>query len=213
MTLARESVPAGPLTLHGQVAGVLVGLQPLLATLKEKEDSPDARYMLTTLQPTVRVTFDGFDGDRHAGPTRLADGRTPQYTRGTVIRNSRQVSLVSVEELDELAAALGIPRVLPEWLGANLALGGIPRFSQLPPSTRLYFPQDAVLVVSWENHPCVYPGKLLRHFNPGIPGIAKAFVKVAHHRRGLVSWVERPGSISMGDTVRVEVPPQELYHP
>src|SRR6476620_10703789 len=101
----------------------------------------------------VRVTMEGFEGDKHAGITRLSDARTPHFKRGTVIRNSRQVSLVSVEELAEIAANMGLPLIEPEWLGANLLLSGIPNLTLLPPGTRLFFPKEAVLVVEGENEP------------------------------------------------------------
>ena len=57
----------------------------------------------------VEVTFEGFAGDRHAGLTMASGSRTPQYPRGTEIRNSRQVSCVSQEDLDAVAGALGLP--------------------------------------------------------------------------------------------------------
>jgi hypothetical protein len=50
-----------------------------------------------------------------------------------------------------------IPEVLPEWVGANLALQGIANLTMLPPSTRIFFPGDAVLVVDAEYMPCIGP--------------------------------------------------------
>ncbi|MDQ6669712.1 MAG: MOSC domain-containing protein [Chloroflexota bacterium] len=199
-------------TLEGHVSQVLVGLQPLLPTLQAKQASIDGHYLLTTPRSAVSVTFEGFEGDRHAGMTRLADGRTPFYPRGTEIRNSRQVSLVSVEELGALARALEIPTVCPEWLGANLALSGVPSLSRIPPGTRMFFPQDAVLVIEGENHPCIYPGKAIAHYNPDRPNLVQAFPKAALHCRGLVAWVERPGSIQQADTLRIQVPSQVEYN-
>ncbi len=184
-------------TLLGQVARVMV--------------APDPDSLRSRALPQVRVTFAGFEGDRHAGLTMRSGGRTPHYPRGMEIRNTRQISLVSVEELDGIAAALNIPELLPEWLGANLLLRGIPRLSFLPPGTRLFFPQDAVLVVEGENHPCTTAGQSIQAAYPAIPKLASAFPKAGLHRRGLVGWVERPGVIAAGDSVRVHVPPQRLY--
>ena len=198
-------------TVSGHLVEVLIGQHPLLATLKEKQASPDAAYMVTTPVPEVRADLDGLVGDRHAGPTRRADGRTPFYPRGIVIRNSRQVSLVSVEEMDTLAAALGVPLVEPAWLGANLVLRGGTRLSRVPPGTRLFFPGEATLVVSAENMPCAYPGKAIQARYPTARGLSARFPQAALGRRGLVAWVERPGTIRTGDTVRLEIPPQELY--
>jgi MOSC domain-containing protein YiiM len=185
-------------TLTGKVAAVLVCFS------REKSD------FVTTRQPQVKVTFDGFDGDRHSGQTLLAGGRMPRYPRGTEIRNDRQVSIVSVEELAQIREALGVPDLPPEWLGANLLLEGLPKLTQLPPSTRLYFGQGATLVVAQANAPCTTPGKLIRdQYNR--PGLETLFPKVALDRRGLVAYVERPGLIAEGDTVEAQVPKQVIY--
>jgi hypothetical protein len=189
--------------VQGQIVEVLIGERPLLATLGEKQASPDGAYLVSTPVPRVSVTLDGFAGDRHAGPTRRADGRTPFYPRGTLIRNSRQVSLVAVEELAALAAALGVPQIAPAWLGANLAVSGIPHLSRLPPGSRLFFPHEATLVIAAENMPCVYPGKALQARFPLVPELVAQFPRYARGLRGLVAWVERPGAIETGDAVRV----------
>ncbi len=134
--------------LTGNTLGVYLGLDPV--------------SFVTTPQPQVMVTFAGFEGDRHAGIIRKADSRTPHYPRGTEIRNDRQISIVSVEELAQIAAAMDVPEIKPEWLGANLSLEGIPRLTCLPPMTRLYFSSGAVLVVQAENLPCQHPGKIIQ---------------------------------------------------
>ncbi|MCP3144279.1 MOSC domain-containing protein [Pyxidicoccus xibeiensis] len=161
--------------------------------------------------PEVRLSFEGIEGDRHAGLTRLSDVRTPWFPRGTPIRNTRQLSLVSTEELAQVAHALELPRVLASWLGANLEVEGIPRLTQLPPGTRLFFPEDAVLAVEGENEPCTGPGKVIEGHHPGIPKLASRFVKAAWERRGLVAWVDRPGVIRAGDAVRVMLPKPVTY--
>lgn len=180
-----------PERITGRTAGVYLGLDPV--------------SLVTTRQAQVEVVLEGFAGDKHAGFTRPADSRTPDYRRGTPIRNDRQVSLVSVEELAQVAAALDLPLILPEWLGANLALQGIANLTQLPPNTRLVFAQGAVLVVQQENRPCTGPGKVIQeHYQQ--PGIESAFPKAAMHRRGLVACVEHPGIIAEGDVVIVNLP-------
>ena len=136
-------------------------------------------------------------------PTRRADGRTPFYPRGTLIRNSRQVSLVAIEELAALAAALGVPQIAPAWLGANLAVSGIPHLSRLPPGSRLFFPHEATLVIAAEDRPCVYPGEALQTRFPLVPELVARFPQCARGLRGVVAWVERPGAIETGDAVRV----------
>lgn len=177
--------------LMGQVVRALVGR--------------DEVSLVTTGQATVRVTMEGIEGDKHAGITRRSDSRTPWYTRGIVIRNSRQVSLIAAEELDRIATVMELPAVEPEWLGANLVLRGIPDFSHLPPGSRLFFPDKAVLVVTEQNFPCVQPGRVIQEQYPDIPRLAQRFPKDALHLRGIVACVERPGTITEGDTVRVDV--------
>ena len=199
------------LTVEGQVAQVLIGLHPPIPALEFKRATPDADYLVTTARDEVRVTLEGFEGDRHAGMTREADSRTPFYPRGTPIRNSRQVSLVSEEELAELAAALGVPTIAPAWLGANLVTRSLPRLSRLPPGTRLFFPDRATLVVAEENHPCAFPGKVLADRYPDHPQIGGQFVRAAQGRRGVVAWVERPGTIAIGSSVTVALPPPVDY--
>jgi hypothetical protein len=162
----------------------------------------DPRSLASTPQPEVNVTFEGFEGDLHADLTRPADGRKPFYPRGTLIRNDRQVSLVSVEELAQVATGLGLPEIRPEWLGANLLLGGFAALTLLPPSTRLFFASGAVLLVSDENLPCSGPGKLLQAHFPASTA-ARDFPRAALHKRGLVAVVERPGRIRQGDSVTI----------
>ncbi len=159
----------------------------------------------------LKATFEGLEGDLHAGMTRLSDMRVPHYPRGTVIRNTRQFSMLSVEELAEIAQALQIPQVLPEWVGANLAMQGIANLTMLPPSTRIFFPGDAVLVVDAENMPCIGPGEAIQQRYPDVPKLVQRFPKAAMHRRGVVGWVEREGYIAEGDTAWLLLPPMVTY--
>jgi hypothetical protein len=112
------------MTLEATVVRLLIGRHPLI-TLAEKQASPDGHYLVSARVPEVRATLEGLEGDRHAGFTRRADARVPQYPRGTEIHNSRQVSLVAEEELAAIAANMGVPVIEPEWIGANLVLRGV----------------------------------------------------------------------------------------
>ena len=87
----------------------------------------------TSRVPSLKATFEGLEGDLHAGLTRLSDVRVPHYPRRTVICNTRQFSMLSIEELAEIAQALEIPQVLPEWVGANLAMPCIANLTMLSP--------------------------------------------------------------------------------
>jgi hypothetical protein len=184
--------------LSGEVTGLFLGMH--------------AGSLVSTRQQQVNATFAGFEGDQHAGITHKSDGRTPHFPRGTEIRNSRQVSVVSVEDLAQIAANMELPEIRPEWLGANLLIRGVPNLTLLPPGTRLYFPGGAVLVVEAENMPCTNPGKVIQD-QYRQEGIQDLFPKAAIHLRGLVACVEKPGSIQEGVEVRVETPFQVIYSP
>lgn len=185
------------MTLTGKVEAVLVG--------------QTAHSLVTTRRPEVTLNFEGIVGDKHAGFTRQADGRVPHFPRGTLIRNERQVTLVSVEELAEVAATLGVSEVLPEWLGANVLVSGVPRFTLLPIGTRLFFTNGAVLVVSGENEPCTGPGKVLQAQFPELIKSASKFPKAALHKRGVLAVVELPGLLTTGEGVHTEFPSQPAY--
>jgi MOSC domain-containing protein YiiM len=155
------------------------------------------------------MTFAGMAGDCHGGLTRKSDSRMlKQYKRGTQVRNSRQLSILSAEELAEVAARMKIPAVKPEWVGANMVVRGIPDLTLLPPSTRLQFPSGAMIVVDAENHPCRYPADVIARHHPEAE---MGFVKAAIHKRGVVGWVEAEGLIRTGDAITLWVPPQRLY--
>ncbi len=179
-------------SLHGQVRRVMLGNSP--------------NTLVTQIVPQIEVALDGFKGDVHSGPTLITGARQRQYPRGTLIKNNRQVSLVSLEELAEVAAKMQIPLIEPEWLGANLCLQDIPDLTLLPSATRLFFPDRAVLVIEGENEPCTGPGHVIQKQYAQNAKLATTFPKAAWRKRGLVGWVERAGTISEGDTVRIELP-------
>ncbi len=183
--------------ITGKIVGLYLGLE--------------AHTLVTTPCEQIVANFRGLEGDKHAGFTRGADSRTPYYKRGTEIRNVRQVSLVSIEDLADVAVAMKLPEVRPEWLGANVAVTGIPRFTLLPPNTRLIFSSGAVLSVSHENMPCVSPGEVIQDNHPERKGLKSLFPKAAIHKRGVVACVEIPGLISCHDEVQVDLAEQIPY--
>lgn len=184
--------------LQGQVLSVLL--------------NTDGEADLTTVAvESVSVDYGGFIGDAHHGLTRASCVRVrQQYEQGTEIRNTRQVSLLAADELQQIADAISVESIAPEWVGANLLLGGIPKLSQLPPSTRLIFSSGASLVVDVENAPCKFPGEIISRMHPDA---GKRFAKAAVGLRGVTAWVEREGAVSLGDTVEVHLPPNRLYQP
>lgn len=161
----------------------------------------------------VDLTFEGIVGDFHNGITRKSGGREPWYPRGTEMRNERQLSIVAPDELQEIARALGIAEIRPEWIGANLLLSGIPMLSMLPSGTLLFFTGGVTLKVDGQNLPCRTAGNSIAQ-NAHLPdhdGAALKFVKAARRLRGLVAWVEKPGSIKAGEELSVRLPEQWIY--
>lgn len=165
----------------------------------------------TSAADSLTFTFDGIPGDIHAGPTRRSGSREPWYARGTEIRNERQISILSSEELDEIARRMKIDRLEAEWIGGNLVIDGIARLSMLPPRTRLVFKGGAVLRVDGQNAPCRVAGASIASRFPGREGLDLAFPKVAARLRGLVAWVEKPGMVTPGEAVVAHLPEQWIY--
>lgn len=157
----------------------------------------------------LSLTFEGVEGEHHAGHTRLSCARvTTQYTKGTEIRNTRQISIVSEEEVAATAEILGIPQIDPQWIGATIVVRGLPDFSLVPPSSRLVFDEGASLTVDMENAPCIFPA---REIDVHHPGVGKHYKTAARNRRGVTAWVERPGTLALGARFDLHVPPQRLY--
>ncbi|TVR38112.1 MAG: MOSC domain-containing protein [Cryomorphaceae bacterium] len=176
------------------------------------------RGLYTTTKPEEFITapfseltfeIEGIPGDRHAGISRPSGSREKKlYPKGTAIRNNRQWSALSVEELDDIAKRMGLEKMLPEWAGANLLIEGVEKLTQLPSLSLLKFFHGElagpVLVVYGENKPCHHPHaaaeKALQK------KLQVAFSKAAANGRGLVGWVEKPGKVHVGDAVEIWVP-------
>ena len=171
----------------------------------------DERYFVTEKVDALALTFGGVAGDVHEGATRRAGSREPWYERGTEMRNERQVSIVAPDELALIARLLDVGTVEPEWIGANMVLGGIPHLTMLPPRTLLFFEGGVTLKVDGDNQPCRLAGRSIAAHHPGRDDIELAFPRVARHRRGLVAWVEKPGTVRAGEAVTAQVPPQWVY--
>ncbi|MBV64364.1 MAG: MOSC domain-containing protein [Rickettsiales bacterium] len=157
---------------------------------------------------TAQVELDGFVGDKHKSYMRgIYEGEA--YPPGTIRRNNRQWSAVSIEELKSISETMDLAEHLTaRILGANLCFSGIPELSQLPKGSKLSFPSGATLIVEEYNPPCHdmseeisrtrktksgdYPGKL-------------EFLKAAKKLRGLVGIVDVAGEINEGDVVKVQV--------
>jgi len=126
------------------------------------------------------------------------------------MRSGRQLTVVSVEDLAAIAAAMDLPAIDPGWIGANVLVRGIPDFTLLPWGSRLFFGDGAVLVNEGDNAPCRYAGAGVAAANPGRAGLDRLFVKAARNLRGIVASVERPGRLAAGP-VKLLVPPPKHW--
>jgi MOSC domain-containing protein YiiM len=155
------------------------------------------------------ATFAGPEGEAHGGLTRPSCSRvTAQYPKGTTIRNTRQFSVLSAEDLAEIAARMGVERLDPALVGATMVVEGIPDFSHVPPGSRLQAEGGATLVVDIENRPCTLPARPIegRH-----PGYGAKFKAAAQGRRGITAWVEREGTFRLGEAIRLHIPDQPVW--
>ncbi|MGL5362033.1 MAG: MOSC domain-containing protein [Bosea sp. (in: a-proteobacteria)] len=172
---------------------------------------------MTSPVDALDLNADGIAGDRHVGLRRRAGPREPWLPRGLDIHNDRQLTAVSIQELANIAAALDLPEIRPEWLGANLLIEGLADFSRIAAGSRLavggqwagkgIFDGQATLRVSGYNFPCRGPGHMIAQAYDK-PELEFAFVKAAASLRGLILFVDHPGRIAPGDAVVVIEPPK-----
>ena len=155
---------------------------------------------------SIQVELDGIVGDRHRSYVRDT-WKGDKQPLGTVRRNERQWSAVSVEELTEISEAMNLKKTITAAsVGANLCIEGIPELSRLPKGTLLKFPSGVELLVEEFNPPCRDMGEkqaALNQTKSGDSPTDTAFSKAAKLNRGVVGVVEAAGSISAGDEVTV----------
>lgn len=155
------------------------------------------------------LTFAGFEAEFHAGLTRPSCSRViQQYPRNTDIKNARQLSVVSTEELELIASDMGLEALEPRLIGASLLIAGIPNWSHVPPSSRLIGQIGPGLVVDMENRPCHLPAPFIEEENPSK---GKAFKSAAKGRRGVTAFVEREGTLKVGMQLRLHIPDQPRW--
>ena len=171
----------------------------------------DRTAMLGEKYDRIDLTFAGIAGAFHAGLTRPSCSRvTSQYPKGTDIKNERQLSIVSEEELAQIAAEMGVDSIDPARIGATMVIRGIPDFTHVPPSSRLQAPSGATVVVDMENRPCIFPAKSLDVVHPGK---GKAFKPAAAGKRGVTAWVAAQGRVAIGDLLTLHIPDQRAWAP
>lgn len=169
----------------------------------------DQGSLRATAVPAVDATLEGFPGEAHGGATRPSCTRVKtQYPKGTPIRNVRQLTILSREELDEIAQEMGLAAIDPAWVGASMVIEGIPDFTHVPPSSRLMAASGAGITIDMENRPCIFPG---REIEQEAPGFGKAFKPAARDRRGVTAWMEFGGRLSVGDMLTLHIPDQRVW--
>jgi hypothetical protein len=183
--------------VHGKVAALYRTTDPGRFTTSETD--------------RLTLTFEGIEGDRHGGFTRRSGGREPWYPRGTLMRNERQLSIVSPDEMAGVAADMEIAALEPQWIGANMAIDGIPHLTMLPPRTCLFFAGGVTVRIDGLNVPCRLSGRSIAAQFPDRKDLDLAFVKAARRRRGIVGWIEKPGTIAAGEAVEARIPEQWVY--
>lgn len=152
----------------------------------------------------LQLDWGGAIGDRHHGVTMSSDVRQKEvFARGTEIRNHRQLSIVDLAELAAIAEGLGIEELAPGTIADNICTEGLTDLTSLAPLSRLVFASGAVLMTGGFNTPCTIAGRMVSARYGSAP---ERFPKAAWDLRGITAWVERPGPIRPGDSVRV-VPP------
>ena len=168
-----------------------------------KDSEADLRSDSTT---DMRLTFAGYAAEFHAGLTRPSCSRVKQqYPRYTEIKNTRQLSIVSQEELDLIAAEMGLETLAPHLIGASVVIEGIPDWSHVPPSSRLVGEGGPGLIIDMENRPCHLPAPFIEVENPGL---GKSFKTAAKGRRGVTASVEQEGVLQIGMRLRLHIPDQ-----
>ena len=157
-------------------------------------------------RPSIQVELDGIVGDRHRSYVRDTY-KVDKQPHGTVRRNERQWSAVSVEELASISAEMNLREgITAASVGANLCIEGIPELSRLPKGTLLQFPSGTELIVEEFNPPCSDMSKIqasAHHTQSGAPVSDTAFSRAAKLSRGVVGVVEAAGTINTGDEVTV----------
>ena len=165
----------------------------------------------TVAVDSLPLSFEGIPGDVHAGYTRRSGAREPWYERGTEMRNERQLSLLSEEELRVVARRMEIPELKSEWIGGNILIGGIANLTKLPPRTILMFEGGATIRIDGDNLPCKVAGRSIAAQFDGREELELEFPKQSKDLRGLVAWVEKEGTIQVGESFEARIPPQWIY--
>jgi MOSC domain-containing protein YiiM len=136
-------------------------------------------------QESIAIGSQGVEGDFHAGPVNR------HKKSGDPEPNTRQVTLLAQEVLDELNSGLGI-QLKPGDLAENILVNGLGDLSQLQKGNRLSLGPEVVLEVTAQNRPC----DLIRVYHPTL-------VEEITGKRGVAAVVVSTGIVRPRDTCQV----------
>ena len=178
--------------------------------------SPDSSGVSVAQKKIQVFVNEGIRGDSHYGSIRLLDVRERSMRshgllKGTPIANFRQFSAVSKQELEIVAAHMGLTGIAYGLLGENIVFDGTYNLTSVPSGTLILFekeprdPRSAVLYVHGENTPCEIPAGNIAHRYPDQAPV-EPFQKAAIHKRGVVGVIYSSGFIHEGDTAVFKLP-------
>lgn len=170
----------------------------------------------TELKTLYLDVANGARGDKHYSPAVPLDARLYDMFKefggvkgSTQLANWRQVSIVSMSDLEAIQHNMGLPGMLyPSLLAENIAVDYKgENFSKLPTGTVLVFTNNqeqmaSALWVMSENIPCGEPGaNIAKAF--GDDKLKSKFKEAAKGLRGLVTTVLVPGTVKRGYKMHV----------
>ncbi len=143
----------------------------------------------------------GVEGDAHCGTTVK---HRFDVTRDPTKPNLRQVHLLQSELLEELAR--GGWNVGPGDLGENISTSGIALLA-LPTGTQLQIGDEAIVEVTGLRTPCLHIDKFQKGLLPAV--IERSPSGELIRKVGVMSVVVRGGIVRPGDSIDVQLPPDE----
>ena len=132
-------------------------------------------------QDSITIGNQGVEGDYHSGPINRHKKTGPPEP------NSRQITVVAQEVLEELNAGLGT-ELKPGDLGENVLVAGLGDLSQFQMGDRIQLGKDVVLEIRAQNKPC----DVIRVYHPTL-------VEEISGKRGVSAIVLKPGRVRPGD--------------
>ena len=171
---------------------------PLRGSVKAVASDAHHRFGKQTKKQITIIAGYGVEGDAHAGQFikhRYLMKTTPQ------LLNNRQVHLIASELFEEVAETGFV--VGPGQLGENVTTAGL-ELGRLPLGCRLHLGPTSVVEITGLRTPC----GLIDRFQKGLKrAMIAAKSARPRFRCGVLGVVLQNGVVTIGDRVRVELPP------